>query len=140
MNMPNRQSRGWEFVLGSSGRRGWTLDELAERTGLSKAYLSRLEAGDRQPSIARLLTLAKAYNVSIASLFELPEAQEPCVIVSRNSHVPLRNGLKYIPLTTGNTPFNLQPIAVTVEAIVRIRSAISTRVKNGLPWFPAGFG
>jgi transcriptional regulator with XRE-family HTH domain len=97
--------------------RGWTLDELAERSGLSKAFLSRLEAGDRQPSIAAILTLAKAYNVSIASLFEQPQTDDPCAIVRHGSQLPLRaNGLKYTPLTTGNRPFNLQPIAVTVDA------------------------
>src|ERR1700722_9338299 len=32
--------------------RGWTLEELAERTGLSKPFLSRLEAGGRQPPFA----------------------------------------------------------------------------------------
>ena len=33
--------------------RGWTLQDLAGRSGLSKTFLSRLESGDRQASIAR---------------------------------------------------------------------------------------
>ncbi len=31
--------------------RDWTLEMLAERAGFSKAYLSRVEGGDRQPSL-----------------------------------------------------------------------------------------
>ncbi|MGD0087576.1 MAG: helix-turn-helix transcriptional regulator, partial [Verrucomicrobiota bacterium] len=38
-------------------RRGWTLQELACRSALSRAFLSRLESGDRQASIAAVLTL-----------------------------------------------------------------------------------
>jgi MOSC domain-containing protein YiiM len=49
--------------------RGWTLDDLAERSELSKAYLSRLEAGDRQASIAALLGLSRAYGVPLGIWF-----------------------------------------------------------------------
>lgn len=38
--------------------RGWTLENLAARTGLSRAYLSRLEGGDRQPSLSALSEVA----------------------------------------------------------------------------------
>src|ERR1035438_9672433 len=62
-------------------RRGWTLEELACRSGLSKAFLSRLESGGRQASIAAALTLAKIFDVSLASLFESEPAAEPCEIV-----------------------------------------------------------
>ena len=56
--------------------RGWTLDELARRAGLSKSYLSRLEDGDRQPSLASLLSLAQAHGVPLASLFGGAAAEE----------------------------------------------------------------
>jgi transcriptional regulator with XRE-family HTH domain len=97
--------------------RGWTLEELAERTGLSKAYLSRLEGGDRQPSIAALLTVANAFGVSIAALFEQPDDSADCIIV-RGDTAPTTtaNGLSYTPLSSSTKPFNLQPIAVTVPA------------------------
>ena len=38
--------------------RGWRLEDLEERTGLSKAYLSRLESGERQPSLGALFKVA----------------------------------------------------------------------------------
>src|SRR5580698_5727997 len=62
-------------------KRGWTLEELACRSALSKAFLSRLESGGRQASIAAALTLARIFDVSLASLFESELATEPCVIV-----------------------------------------------------------
>ena len=64
-------------------RRNWTLQELADRSGLSKAFLSRLESGDRQASIAAVLTLSRIFDVSLASLFESELATDPCVIVRK---------------------------------------------------------
>src|SRR5271170_807720 len=62
-------------------QRGWTLEELACRSALSRPFLSRLESGDRQASIAAVLTLSRVFDVSLASLFESQLAAEPCVIV-----------------------------------------------------------
>jgi transcriptional regulator with XRE-family HTH domain len=98
-------------------QRGWTLQELACRGGFSKAFLSRLESGDRQASIAAVLTLARIFGVSISSFFEPQLAADPCVIV-RGSEAAERsiNGLKYVTLSNSGRFFNLQPIRVTVPA------------------------
>lgn len=96
-------------------QRGWTLQELACRGGFSKAFLSRLESGDRQASIAAALTLAGIFNVSLASLFESQLATEPCVIVRAADAVwKSGNGLKYAALSNAGRFFNLQPVKVTV--------------------------
>lgn len=47
---------------------GLTLDQLSERSGLSKAHLSRLESGERQASIGALVDLATALGVTVGSL------------------------------------------------------------------------
>jgi transcriptional regulator with XRE-family HTH domain len=53
---------------------GLTLAQLALVTGLSAAHLSRIETGERQPSIGTLLQLARAYGTSIGALVDdLPE-------------------------------------------------------------------
>jgi osmotically inducible protein OsmC len=46
-----------------------TLDELSALSGLSKTYLSRIESGDRRPSLGALVALARAWDVALASLF-----------------------------------------------------------------------
>jgi transcriptional regulator with XRE-family HTH domain len=97
-------------------RRGWTLEELACRSALSKAYVSRLESGDRQASIAVVLTLCGIFGVPLASLFESPLATEPCVIVRASEAVEKTiNGLKYIPLSNAGRFFNLQPLRIKVS-------------------------
>jgi len=96
-------------------QRGWTLEELACRSGLSKAFLSRLEAGGRQASIAVALTLSRIFDVSLAALFEPQLVQEPCVIVRGTGAVEKSiNGLKYVSLSEAGRCFNLQPIKVIV--------------------------
>ena len=97
--------------------RSWTLEMLAERTGLSKAYLSRLESGVRQPSISVLCAVATAFGVSISTLFEQPDEAAECVIVRGGANVIREvNGLRYIPLSSSTKPFNLQPISVTIPS------------------------
>src|SRR5580693_2104905 len=79
-------------------QKGWTLEELACRSGLSRAFLSRLESGGRQASIAAALTLSRIFNVSLASLFESELATEPCVIVRAAEAIErTAKGLVYCP-------------------------------------------
>jgi transcriptional regulator with XRE-family HTH domain len=49
--------------------RGLTLNQLSELSGLSKPHLSRLESGERQPSIAAILDLVGVLGVSVSTLF-----------------------------------------------------------------------
>ena len=99
-------------------QRGWTLEELACRSGLSKAFMSRLESGDRQASIAAVLTLSRVFDVSLASLFESPLAMDPCVIIRGQDAVEKKvNGLKYVPVSNAGRFFNLQPIKVKVPVL-----------------------
>lgn len=96
-------------------KRGWTLEELATRCALSKAFLSRLELGSRQASIAAVLTLSRIFGVSLASLFESQLATEPCVIVRSKAAVETSmNGLIYASLSNSERFSNLQPIKVTI--------------------------
>jgi transcriptional regulator with XRE-family HTH domain len=98
-------------------RRGWTQDDLGARSGLSKSYLSRLEEGDRQPSVAALLSIANAFGMSVNQLFERYQESASCGIV-RASIDPLLqgNGLFYRPLLSGDRQSNIQPIRITVPA------------------------
>lgn len=49
-------------------RKGLTLDQLAELSGLSKGHLSRFERGQKSLSIASLIRLASALDTSVSLL------------------------------------------------------------------------
>jgi transcriptional regulator with XRE-family HTH domain len=97
-------------------QKGWTLDDLAKRSGLSKPFLSRLESGDRQASIAAVLTLCQIFGLSMAEMFETQVALDPCLIVRKSDAVSREAyGLSYLPLSQAGHLFNLRPIRVTVS-------------------------
>ncbi|MET8975546.1 XRE family transcriptional regulator [Streptomyces sp. NPDC004539] len=49
-------------------RASLTLEAAARSAGLSPAYLSRLETGQRQPSLPMLLALARVYGTTVSEL------------------------------------------------------------------------
>lgn len=56
-------------VKAERARRGWTQEELADRAGITEAYVGRVERGEASPSITTAHLLAGALDVSIAILF-----------------------------------------------------------------------
>ena len=75
--------------------RGLTLTEASERTAISKSTLSRLENGQRRPSLELLLPLAQTYRVPIDDLVGAPEVGDPRIRLK-----PRRvNGRTVLPLT-----------------------------------------
>ena len=63
-------------------QRGLTLTALATLAGYSAAHMSRLEQGERQPSIGVLLQLARVYGLSVSQL--LDEHQDEAYHVVRS--------------------------------------------------------
>ena len=49
---------------------GWTLRELARQAGVSPSFVSQIENGKSQPSVATLYEFAQLLNVSIDQLFD----------------------------------------------------------------------
>jgi len=74
---------------------GETLTAMSARTGISVSILSRLESGRRRPTLELLVPLARAYQVAIGDLIDLPETADPRVQQRR----VVRSGMTYIPLT-----------------------------------------
>jgi len=53
---------------------GMTLEALADRVGVTKSYLSKVERGKSSPSIAIALRIAEALSVDAADIFGTPDA------------------------------------------------------------------
>ncbi|MYN13867.1 helix-turn-helix domain-containing protein [Pusillimonas sp. TS35] len=73
-----------------------SLDQLAQRSGLTKSYLSKLERGISEPSISTVLKLVEAYGIGIAELMGTGEegSNNICVVRS-HERTPLdRHGSK----------------------------------------------
>ena len=61
---------------------GWTLREIAERSGVSARFLTDLEAGRGNISVTRLADVARALDVPIASLFPSGDERRPVVALA----------------------------------------------------------
>lgn len=87
--------------------RGLTLEALAEAVALDKGYLSRLERGQKAPSVAALLRLAAALSAPVAQLLG-EELAAYAVRVSRAARrrrgQPGRGQHGVEALTRGNAP------------------------------------
>ncbi|XVU21503.1 helix-turn-helix domain-containing protein [Actinoplanes sp. CA-054009] len=105
--------------------RGLTLAALAAMTGISKSTLSRLENGQRRPTLDLLLPLAQAHQVPLEHLVGAPPVGDPRVRM-----VPRRaNGRTVLPLTP--RPGSLQAWKVIVPAE---QSEPDPRVHEGYEW------
>ena len=76
-------------------QRDITLTELAAATGISKSTLSRLESGQRKPSLELLLPIAQAHRIPLEELIGAPEVGDPRVRFTPRR----RNGRIVVPLT-----------------------------------------
>jgi transcriptional regulator with XRE-family HTH domain len=76
-------------------RRRLTLTRVANATGISKSTLSRLENGQRRPTLELLLALSRAYRVPLDDLVGAPEVGDPRIRLKAGQV----KGRTVIPLT-----------------------------------------
>jgi transcriptional regulator with XRE-family HTH domain len=106
-------------------QRETTLTAVAEATGISVSTLSRLESGQRRPTLELLLPLATAYGVQLDDLVGAPPTGDPRVHMR-----PIRgNQMTMIPLT--RRPGGLQAYKVIIP---ERRREPSLKVHEGYEW------
>jgi transcriptional regulator with XRE-family HTH domain len=107
--------------------RGATLAQLSESTGISVSTLSRLESGQRKPTLELLLPLARAHQVPLDELVDAPETGDPRVRAK-----PIkRGGSTWVPLT--RRPGGLQAYKVVMPPH-HPRLPVEPAVHEGYEW------
>lgn len=66
---------------------GLTLDDLAERTGMSPSALSLIENGRREPKISALTAIAQALGVTVAHLLTAPPPNRRATLEVELEHI-----------------------------------------------------
>lgn len=77
---------------------GFTLQELSVQTGISVSTLSRLESGQRRPTLEQLLPLARAHGVPLDDLVGAPATGDPRIHIKPVTH----HGMTILPLSRGS--------------------------------------
>ncbi|QIS18611.1 helix-turn-helix domain-containing protein [Nocardia terpenica] len=106
-------------------RRGMTLTSLAATTGISKSTLSRLESGQRRPSLELLMPIAHAHGVTLDELVAMPRTADPRV------QAPARRvgGRTVLPLTRRPSPLHAYKMVIPAD-----QSWPEVRVHDGHEW------
>ena len=81
MNVAEREGRALELAIAGRIRekrkeKGWTLEKLAEVTGLSKGHLSQIENGEKIPPISTLSKIAFGLGENVVTLISGEEPQQ----------------------------------------------------------------
>ncbi len=74
-------------VRASRTELGWTLDQLAARSGVSRRMLINVEQGVTNPSIATLLRLSDALGIGLPALVDTADDGAEAVVVHRDGEV-----------------------------------------------------
>lgn len=108
-------------------RRGSTLAQLAEATGISVSTLSRLESGQRRPTLELLLPLARVHQVPLDELVDAPPTGDP-----RIHPRPIRRGGRtFLPLT--RRPGGLQAYKILLPP-KKVSGPPPLQVHEGYEW------
>jgi len=104
--------------------RGWTLDDLASRAGMSPSTLSRLESGKRQASLELLVPLTRQLGVRVDDLLSTatpdPRVRRPVI---------RRDGVIIAPLAPEGSP--IETYRITYSPVSR---PPEPRVHDGYEW------
>ncbi|MFC9099278.1 helix-turn-helix domain-containing protein [Streptomyces sp. NPDC057072] len=76
-------------------RASLTLEAAARAAGLSPAHLSRLETGQRQPSLPMLLALARIYGTTVSELLGETVADQEAVVRASDMEPTRAGGWTY---------------------------------------------
>ena len=96
----------------------WSAQGLAEHAGISKSTLSRLESGQRKPSLELLLPLAAAYQVPLDELVGAPEVGDPRIRFKPRT----RNGRLVFPLTQQSSGLAVWKVVIPPERERNLRT------------------
>jgi transcriptional regulator with XRE-family HTH domain len=94
-----------------------SLDELAQRTGLTKSYLSKVERGVSEPSLATVLRLCEAYSITTGQLLGEEATDDLIQLTRKDERTPLKrlkhyDGYVYEALASKRANKVMQPFVM----------------------------
>lgn len=69
---------------------GWSLDQTATRTGVSKAMLGQIERGESTPTVATLWKIATGLGVPMTALLEADRGDDDVLLFRDVSELRVR--------------------------------------------------
>ena len=89
------------------GARGWSLEALANASGVSRSMLSQIERERANPTLAVTLRIAQAFGMTLGDLLEVPGASSSLNVIRANDHAFHYRSDKFCRIRT-LSPLNLE--------------------------------
>lgn len=68
---------------------GWSLEQFAAASGVSRSMLSQIERNEANPTLAVTFRIAQAFGLTLAELLETPGAQSSIQVIRSNDRAHL---------------------------------------------------
>ncbi|MGB1236748.1 MAG: helix-turn-helix domain-containing protein [Pseudomonadales bacterium] len=115
-----------EKVKGLRKAKGWTLERLAEVSGVSRSMLSQIERGRANPTLAVACRIAQAFSISVGELVDEPWTGSAIEVIRRDDPAFLYRSDKQCKIRTLsplNMEKNIEFYELTLEAGNELASA-----------------
>jgi transcriptional regulator with XRE-family HTH domain len=89
------------------GTRGWSLEALANASGVSRSMLSQIEREQANPTLAVTLRIAQAFGLALGELLEMPGATSSVTVIRADDRTYHYRSDKHCRIRT-LSPLNLE--------------------------------
>lgn len=119
---------------------GRSLREVARQLGVSASFVSQIENGKSQPSVATLYSLAQLLDVSVDELFAVQVEQPPATAVStggQHAVAPADENHEHGPINRSDlgSPSNAWPVAAQTRlSVTRPGGRRRLEMDSGVVW------
>lgn len=125
--MPGRQEEALELgerLRGLRRERGWSLEELADRCGVSRSMLSQVERDEANPTLAVAFRIAAALGVELSELARPPTSTPITVLGHDDSRLVFRDDKDCLIRTV--SPLELEKDVEVYEVVLRVGGTLSS--------------
>lgn len=120
--------------------RGWSLTELAERAGVSRAMIHKIERGESSPTATLLGRLSGAFGISMSTLMARAEMQEGKLLRFANQpvwHDPQSHYLRRHVSPRSDLPIDLVQIELPAGSDIPMPASSYVQARQ-LIWLQQG--
>jgi len=103
--------------------RGWSLEALANASGVSRSMLSQIERDQANPTLAVTLRIARAFGLSLGELLEMPGAASSVTVIRADDHTYHYRSDKDCRIRT-LSPLNLEKDVEFYEILLQAGGAL----------------
>ena len=87
--------------------RGWSLDAMAQASGVSRSMLSQIERGQANPTVAVTFRIARALGISMAEPLDAPDTSANLTVIRADDHAYQYRSDEHCTIRT-LSPLNLE--------------------------------